>query len=299
MTRNLKNVAAGFFRDESGQTMVIATVSLVVLLAMCGFVVDLGHAIVVNRQLQAGTNAAALAGGQALPATSYSTAGYAYSTSSSDANKYSTLPGVSTNVQGYCSAYVSNTLGIGCSGASGYNAVVVTQKVTIPTYFISVLGINNITLTSTAIAAERGATPIPYNVAFVLDQTASMQDTDSDSQCSTSREACAQSGFVTLLQNLAPCPITQTSCGTATANSSGDGGAEVSPAEDHVALFQFPNATFVSTPNAYNCNGGSTNNGSYNLTPTSGMTSYDPTTGSTYLIVGYSSDFKTNPQKST
>jgi Flp pilus assembly protein TadG len=299
MTSNMKKLAAGFFRDDSGQTMVIATVSLVVLLAMCGFVVDMGRAIVVNRQLEAGTNAAALAGGQALPGTTYSSEGYLYSSQSKENNTYGSLPGVNTTVKGYCSSYVTNSLGIGCSGAAGYNAVVVTQSVTIPTYFISVLGIDSMTLTSTALAAERGSTPIPYNIALVLDQTASMQTDDSDSQCTSTREACAQAGIVTMLQNMAPCPITQSSCGTVTKNATGDGGANVTPAEDHVALFQFPNATFATLSNAYACNGSSTTNGTYYLNPNPSTTYYDPVSGYTYLTVGYSSDFKTNPQKTT
>lgn len=303
MKRTLNHLAGRLFREESGQTMVIATVSLIVILAMCGFVVDMGHAIVVNRQLEAGTNAAALAAGQALPATSYSTVGYDYSSESTDDNKYTNLPGVNSLVAGYCSSYVANTLGISCGGATGFNAVVVTQTVTIPTYFISVLGIDNITLSSTAIAAERGSTPIPYNVAIVLDQTASMSSNrDTDSQCSSysSRETCAQAGLVTMIENMAPCPVTQSSCGSVTANSSGDGGANTTPAIDHIALFQFPNAKMGTQSNAYACNGSSTSNSTYRLTQTN-ITNYDPTTGAadTYLIVGYSSDFKTNPQTST
>ena len=53
--------------DESGQTIVFATVAMVVLIAMAGFAIDVGHAYLVQRQLQAAADAAALAGALDLP----------------------------------------------------------------------------------------------------------------------------------------------------------------------------------------------------------------------------------------
>ena len=53
--------------DETGQVIVFALIAMVVLIGMVGFVVDVGHAYLVQRQLQAGVDAAALAGAQHLP----------------------------------------------------------------------------------------------------------------------------------------------------------------------------------------------------------------------------------------
>ncbi len=306
MKVNRKKLVTRLIREDSGQALVLASTVLIVLLAMAGFVLDLGHAMVVNRQLQAGTNAAALAAGQALPASSYSQEGYDYasgpqSKTDPDLNYNASIPGtVNTTVTGYCSSWVNTNLGIGCGSGVGYNAVVVTQSVTIPTYFISILGIDSISLQSTAVAAERGASPIPYNIAIILDTTDSMNDTDSDSQCDSSRETCAAAGLVSMLQNMAPCPTTESSCGTATANSSGDLGYNVTPAEDHIALFQFPNtsAPTPSSSSVFGCAGGTSSNAAYNLTATN-LDSYDPTSGNSYILVGYDSNFKTNPQKQT
>ena len=45
--------------EESGQVLVLAAVSMVMLLAVTGFALDIGHAYLVQRQLQAGVDAAA------------------------------------------------------------------------------------------------------------------------------------------------------------------------------------------------------------------------------------------------
>ena len=54
-------------RRESGQVLVWIAVSSVALLAMVGFVVDVGHLFNAHRELQASADAAALAGAQDLP----------------------------------------------------------------------------------------------------------------------------------------------------------------------------------------------------------------------------------------
>ena len=53
--------------DESGQVLVITALAMVALLVCAGLVLDIGHAMLVQRQLQAGVDAAALAGVQHLP----------------------------------------------------------------------------------------------------------------------------------------------------------------------------------------------------------------------------------------
>jgi len=56
-----------FFRDESGQGMAVPLVGLVSILAMSAFVIDVGSWMRADRQMQAISDAAALAGAQALP----------------------------------------------------------------------------------------------------------------------------------------------------------------------------------------------------------------------------------------
>ena len=53
--------------DESGQVLVMTAIAMTLMIIMVGLVVDVGHAMLVQRQLQAGVDAAALAGAQHLP----------------------------------------------------------------------------------------------------------------------------------------------------------------------------------------------------------------------------------------
>jgi Flp pilus assembly protein TadG len=314
MKLNVKYLAHKLRHETSGQVFAWAVVSMVAILGMCGFVVDLGHAMLVNRQLQMTTNAAALAGAEDLPSTSYQTFAKTYSSNvSTDDNYISTnLSGVTTNVAGYCSSKVTSW-GIDCQTINGtsVNALTVTQQVTIPTYFISVLGIDSITLTSVASAAWKGAARDPYNVAIIVDTTASMQDADGDaSNCgSASRVACSMQGVVTLLEYLSPCSPTFTTCPTVSAAWPS---ANITQPIDEVALYTFP--SLVNTTDAQgdaNCtvkmtsptNSVTTGTGNNQVTTYNGTISYYNYPGSSltapspdpvYQIVGFSSDYSAN-----
>jgi uncharacterized membrane protein len=61
-------------RGERGQILPIVAVALVGLLGICAFSIDVGYAYFAKRQLQAATDAAALAGAQDLPSASTSVA---------------------------------------------------------------------------------------------------------------------------------------------------------------------------------------------------------------------------------
>ena len=54
-------------RDDAGQVIAFTLVCMVVLIGVVGFAVDVGHAYLVQRQLQSGVDAGALAGAQELP----------------------------------------------------------------------------------------------------------------------------------------------------------------------------------------------------------------------------------------
>jgi hypothetical protein len=273
-------------QGRRGQVLIFFTLWIPVLFGMTALVVDFGRIYVFQTQLNASTQAAALAGGWAMSqpgatVTTTTTAVTAYSSVGSNDNTYSNLSGVSI-VSGYpkfkCLATLTSVYGIQCYGPSSSNAVVVTQQVTVPLLFFPMFRGPSATLTSTATAAMKGAAPAPYNVAIIVDSTHSMNDTDSDSLCGNTRIYCALSGVRVLLQNLSPCLPTETSCGTAT-------GGNVSNSVDRVSLMTFPPVTAVTAVDDYNC-GSSTPSIVDYTTPF-------PATA-TYQIVNFSSDYRSS-----
>jgi Flp pilus assembly protein TadG len=309
MKLSIKDLSHKFLHETSGQVFAWAVVSMVALLGMCGFVIDLGHAMLVNRQLQMTTNAAALAGAQDLPSTSYQAFAKTYSSNVSTDNNYSStnLSGVNTTVTGYCSATVTSW-GIDCQtiGTTSMNALTVTQTVTIPTFFISVLGIDSITLTSQASAAWKGAARNPYNVAIIVDTTSSMQDADGDaSNCgSASRVACSMQGVNTLLEYLSPCSPTYTTCPTVSAAWPS---ANITQPIDEVALYTFPalvnsadaEADAICSAQMINPTTTTGSGSSKKATGTISLYNYPgtastPTPDPVYQIVGFSSDYSAN-----
>src|ERR1700677_585646 len=86
------------------------------LLGMSALAVDIGRLYASYRDLQASTNAAALAGAQGLPNTTASTLATTYSSLSGDDNAYSFMPNVAM-VSGYPKLVCLTTLknmGVAC-----------------------------------------------------------------------------------------------------------------------------------------------------------------------------------------
>lgn len=309
--------AARLIREDSGQTIIMFALMMVVLLAMAGFVIDIGRAMVANNQLRAGTLAAALAGANEMPNSDFTSVAQNYSsidqynsttkTYTTGNNTQGSLPGVQTTATGYCSSFVSKTLDVDCvnMGSGTVNALVVTQTVTVPTTFIRIVGIDSITFTISETAAWKGAARNPYNVAVIVDSTQSMNSIDSGSEapCSgLSRIACSLIGVQDLLENLTPCSGGG-SCGTGTKPL------------DEVALYTFPGlntSTAVSddiTCNAQIAGASSSNYGGVGTT--SDATTYYGFPGSSfsgsaltpdppiYQLVGFSYDYKSSDTTSS
>jgi Flp pilus assembly protein TadG len=137
-----------------------------VLLIMAGTVIDLGNAYRVRSQLQASTDAAATAAADQLPDPSLAvSAAHAYS---GEAGARNTIPGTS-NVHLDAVANCDDSISF-CSPA---NTVEVTQTAHVNTYFLSLLGIKDIPVTTHAQACSPcGAKPL--DVMIVLDRTGSM-----------------------------------------------------------------------------------------------------------------------------
>jgi Putative Flp pilus-assembly TadE/G-like len=294
---------------ERGQILPIAAVMMITLLGLCGFVVDVGRLYISYQQLQASTDAAALAGGEALGQAGQNpvTVAASYGSTSGNKNAFGNLSGATITATPKC----YSSLGLPCYSYGSYNAIQVTQTVSVPVTFAKFFGGNSTSLTAVATAAASGAATTPYNVAIILDTTVSMGDSDNGSTCSGTRLSCALGGIQTLMKELYPCASQLSSC-TVTSGVAAN-------AVDQVALFTFPNVTTSTVSDDYTCpNGRSTNpttNDAYTfptatLNTTTGLQNltFTPTHGTastmTYQITnglgsnGYMSDYRTSDTSS-
>ncbi|MDE3104879.1 MAG: hypothetical protein KGK08_06870 [Acidobacteriota bacterium] len=259
-------------------------------LAMLAFVVDFGQIYFYYSDLRASTEAAAMAGAEAMTAgTNPTTVATSYSGVAGNYNV--TIPGVSI-ASGYpkyqCSTTLQNS-GTGCitytgGGAATANEVIVQQQVSVPLYFTAMLGIHSTTLSYTATAEIAGAAAKKYNVAVVIDTTGSMSSSESgETGCST-RIACALLGFQTLMKGLTPCTGTAASCGTVTATN----------AVDRVALYTFPGFTSTSyATQDSNCSGRLGNSAIAPYSFTNGVSS------TIYQVINFAGDYKSGSGSTT
>lgn len=273
----------------------IVTVMLVVLLAMTGFVVDVGRCLGARRALQASTDAAALAGGSALLAGNAVAVATQYSSVSGNLNASSTLSGV-TMVSGYPTILCLTTLtaqGLACASPSNGNAIQVKQQIVFPLTLLRLLGFTSITLGAKATASATGAFRQPYNVAIIVDSTTSMNSTDSDSNCNSTRISCALAGVQILLQNLSPCAASLTTCGTAT-------NGNVTNPIDEVALYTFPGLSASSqTQYETDCSSSTAPTGAYYNESANTSIGTTPVSPPIYQIVPFSSDYRTSNATTT
>lgn len=270
----MKRINASFlsrlWTAESGQALPwIAGLLSVFLGVGGGLVVDLGRAYLIRGTLQNYANSMALAAAGEVYNTSNadnaSTFANNYSASKGNENYNAGLGTVTPSVTEVC----LNSLmpgGATCTVSSPANAVKVSETTTIPTIFMKVFGVPNLTVTANATSSIQGQAQ-PWNVAIIVDATDSMVNT-TDSNCSTSTNpsefTCALQSVQTMLQALNPCAPGVSSC--ATSNSS-----------LRVALFAFPNVVTSQRPDNYGCNGTIPTSEPYTL-PGTGLSSYTPLT---------------------
>jgi hypothetical protein len=279
-------IMAAAHKGRRGQALMFVTLSLTVVFGLSAMVFDMGVIYHDQSVLTASTQAAALAGAEAMSQPGATPASVTsvvttYSSVAGDQNASPFLSGASL-VSGYpilsCLSTLTSAFGTACYGPSNSNAIVVRQKVSVPLFFLRIFGSAAVELNATATASMRGAAVSPFNVAIIVDTTRSMTDRDSDSNCNNTRLSCALSGVQILLNGLSPCAQILTSCGSAT-------GGNVSNSVDRVSLMAFPPVTTLSVLNDVNCLG--------TLISTAAYVNPLPIT-STYQIVNFSSDYKTS-----
>jgi Flp pilus assembly protein TadG len=262
--------------DQRGQILPWIAVVLVGLLGTAGLSIDVGRAYVAHSQLQNYANAAALAAAGEVYSTSSTnnatTVATSYSAASGDENVNGSLGAVTTTITTVCLNVLMPT-GSSCSTSSVANAVKVKQTASVPTYFMKLFGFNSLSISSQATASMQGAAE-PWNVAIVLDATASMGSAPaSGGSCDgySTLFTCALGGAKALLQAVQPCP--------------GGANCTSSNTQFRVALFSFPNVTTASVADDYTCSGTPTHE-PYTLPLSTGYSS-ESTTLSGYTPLGY------------
>jgi Flp pilus assembly protein TadG len=162
--------------DRRGSMTLFVAFCAVGMFAMAGLVVDYGMARAGRIALQANTNAAALAAAYTLSQAGGTAS--AAATAAQNWHSNNPVPNVTVTASTATSSCVTSITGLPNCSSTSPNVVQVSQTGTVSTTFGRLLGVNAITISTTAAAAKAGGTGRPLNVMFVLDGTGSMGQSD-------------------------------------------------------------------------------------------------------------------------
>ena len=248
-------------RDRRAVVAAFVAMTMVATLGTAAYVIDMGNVLLAHRQLQAATDAAALAGAAeincctAQPGKALQTA-RAFSAASGGSNASTRMTVAITS--GYPFLRCLAITGVSCAGPDSANAIVVRQSATVQMIFARIIGIPTMDIATTSTAAANAGKPKPLDVMIVLDTTASMNT--ADPSCSirgATRLTCALAGARTLL-------------------------ATLSPSVDKVGLMVFPGVkTAADAAKNYDCSASAP-----------AIVKYDG--GPVYQILGLASDYRTS-----
>jgi Flp pilus assembly protein TadG len=176
--------------------IVLVVLFMVVLLGCAALVLDIGRAYYVQRQLQASSDAAALAAADALPNdAAVHAAGLAYGGAAGAKNEAWNVPGVQTTVTTKC---------VTLAPCNPINAVTVEQSTRVKTFFARIFGLTSFEVHVKSTACSPCASR-QLDVMLVLDRTGSMCMTHSgasDPSCSDLNNA--RDGLRSFLQSMDP-----------------------------------------------------------------------------------------------
>jgi Flp pilus assembly protein TadG len=184
-------------RGDLGQVAVLVALLLIPLIAISGFVIDIGYAYFAQRSLQSQADAAALAGAQKLPDGSASILlARQYGSGNTAKNHKVNIGVVTESVTTKCLSSVP--------GCSPVNAVVVDETAQTQTLFSRVLGVRSFTIHVRSTACSPCGTR-PLDIMLVLDRTGSMcQDHNGNNDPACNDLTHARDGMKTFLGLLNP-----------------------------------------------------------------------------------------------
>ena len=171
----------------AGQTLPLVVIFMMSLLLAAGMAIDIGNAYRVKQALQASADAASAAGAGNLPSPSAAITA---------ATSFGSEPGGKNQIPG--SGPVSLQAAANCATGPKFcnpaNTVQVTESADVPTYFLHLVGVDDITVTVHSQACSPcGA--LPLDIVMVLDRTGSMAGQKLDN---------AKQGVTSFLDDLDP-----------------------------------------------------------------------------------------------
>lgn len=206
MKRSISSKFAALWRHQKGAAAVMFAVMAAGLFGMVGLGVDVGQVFAARNGFVASTQAASLAGAQALLQTSANqTTVAAAVTTWTTANPPTNVTVTGTTTSLSCVTATANLPS--CTGTNP-NAVTVVQTGTVSTHFLKAFGYPTFTMSASSTSAKAGGAGTPLNVMFVLDSTGSMNTTDSG--CTVpgiahpTRYQCAQYSIQSVLKVMQP-----------------------------------------------------------------------------------------------
>lgn len=257
MNRLLSQRIRRLIKSEQGQSIVMVAISLTAILTLAVSSAEVGHVYYAYRQLVTSTDTATMAGAQEMSDALYSTTSttaytqavtgavqqYSSETGQLNATKFLTNDTISTQTLFCAESMTVAPFYVECQTPPGsttaYNAIKVTQTAQVNLWFGGLIGMRVMNLSATATASMKGGQNTPYNLAIIMDTTASMADTiKGDKDCTTSQISCAVAGLEVMLENMDPC-AQNTTCSSST------------PFVDDVALFVFPAPSTSYNANDY------------------------------------------------
>jgi Flp pilus assembly protein TadG len=169
-----------FYRSESGMTLPLLAISMIMITGMVGIAIDTARAQMVQSKLQFSLDAAGLAGGSTVSTSDLNT----------EVNKY-----LNVNFNGYLGSTISS---VNISTNSSNTTITLAATATLPSTFMAVLGINTLTVNANS-QISRAVTGL--ELVLVLDNTGSMNNSAGGGVSKISALQTAANALITTLFN--------------------------------------------------------------------------------------------------
>jgi hypothetical protein len=155
-------------RGERGQILPIVVLALLALLGVSAFAIDVGFAYYAKRQMQAATDAAALAGAQDLPNVDNAKK---MAKEYAEANKPQGLSSYDFTYEAKCTN--TSVIAGGCDASKNPNDLVVSGTANTTAWFAKLFGIDHFTVSAHASACSP-CSSTPVDIVIAIDRTLSM-----------------------------------------------------------------------------------------------------------------------------